>query len=88
MLNRKSQKSAWQRGFACGFVVCALSIFGELMAGCTSVKYVPCPTIPTYTKTDQEQLKAAIVAHPDPQVLRWIGDYIGLRDQVRSCQAH
>jgi len=55
------------------------------LTGCTSVRYVPCPTLVTYSKADQAALAAEIRAHPGPQTVRWIGDYIGLRDQVRAC---
>lgn len=53
---------------------------------CTSVRYVPCPTLVSYSKADQAALATEIRANPQPQTVRWIGDYIGLRDQVRACQ--
>lgn len=56
------------------------------LAGCSSVRYVPCPTIVPYTKVDQAALAAEIKANPQPQIVRWIGDYIGLRDQARACK--
>nr|WP_156475477.1 hypothetical protein [Gluconobacter thailandicus] len=55
------------------------------LAGCTSVRYAPCPTLVTYSVADQKALAAEIRAHPSPQVIRWIGDYIGYRDQARAC---
>ncbi|MBS1079085.1 hypothetical protein [Gluconobacter kondonii] len=55
------------------------------LTGCTSVHYVPCPTLVTYSKADQTALATEIKAHPQPQTVRWIEDYIGLRDQVRAC---
>jgi len=55
------------------------------LTGCTSVRYVPCPTLVTYSKADQTALATEIKAHPQPQTVRWIEDYIGLRDQVRAC---
>ena len=55
------------------------------LTGCTSVRYVPCPTLVTYSTADQQALSGEITAHPQPQTIRWIGDYIGLRDQVRAC---
>ncbi|KXV13926.1 hypothetical protein [Gluconobacter oxydans] len=55
------------------------------LTGCTSVRYVPCPTLVTYSKADQAALAAEIKARPQTQTVRWIGDYIGLRDQVRAC---
>ncbi|QQX91356.1 hypothetical protein IGS75_01555 [Gluconobacter sphaericus] len=55
------------------------------LTGCTSVHYVPCPTLVTYSSADQAALATEIKAHPQPQTVRWIGDYIGLRDQVRAC---
>lgn len=63
------------------FVLLAVSL-----SGCTSVKYVPCPVLVTYTKQDQKALGAELQAHPSPQTIRVVGDYIGLRDQVRACQ--
>jgi len=56
------------------------------LSACTSVQYVPCPTLVTYSKEDQVALAAEIKANPKPATVRWIGDYIGLRDQVRACQ--
>ncbi|MBS1065945.1 hypothetical protein [Gluconobacter kondonii] len=56
-----------------------------VLTGCTSVRYVPCPTLVTYSKADQTALATEIKAHPQPQTVRWIEDYIGLRDQVRAC---
>lgn len=55
------------------------------LTGCTSVRYVPCPTLVTYSTAEQQALAGEITAHPQPQTIRWIGDYIGLRDQVRAC---
>ena len=55
------------------------------LTGCTSVRYVPCPTLVTYSTAEQQALASEISAHPQPQTIRWIGDYIGLRDQVRAC---
>ena len=55
------------------------------LTGCTSVRYVPCPTLVTYSAADQKALATEIRANPQPQTVRWIGDYIGLRDQVRAC---
>ena len=55
------------------------------LTGCTSVHYVPCPTLVEYSKADQAVLATEIKEHPQPQTVRWIGDYIGLRDQVRAC---
>ncbi|MBR0560020.1 hypothetical protein [Neokomagataea anthophila] len=60
---------------------------GALLAlsSCASVHYVPCPTLTTYSKVDQKALAAELRLHPAPQTVRWVGDYIGLRDQVRAC---
>lgn len=57
-----------------------------ILTSCTSVHYVPCPTIVAYTNTDQITLEKEINHNPQPQVIRWIGDYIGLRDQIRACR--
>lgn len=62
-----------------GLLLCAA------LTGCTSVRYVPCPTLVTYSTIDQQALAGEISAHPQLQTIRWIGDYIGLRDQVRAC---
>ncbi|MCW2264168.1 hypothetical protein M2305_000115 [Gluconobacter cerinus] len=62
------------------WLVLALSL-----TGCTSVRYVPCPTLVTYSAADQKALATEIRAHPSPQVIRWISDYIGYRDQARAC---
>lgn len=59
---------------------------GLVLTSCTSVRYVPCPTLVAYSNTDQMELANEINANPRPQVMRWIGDYIGLRDQVRACR--
>ncbi|GAB6854481.1 hypothetical protein [Asaia astilbis] len=56
------------------------------LSSCSSVQYVPCPVLVTYSKADQAALAAEIKANPNPETVRWIGDYIGLRDQVRACQ--
>jgi len=56
------------------------------LSACSSVQYVPCPTLVNYSKADQVALAAEIKAAPKPETVRWIGDYIGLRDQVRACQ--
>lgn len=64
-----------------------IALIGLLgLSACSSVQYVPCPTLVTYTKADQAALAAEIKASPVPETVRWIGDYIGLRDQVRACQ--
>ncbi|GAB6854088.1 hypothetical protein [Asaia astilbis] len=64
--------------------VALVAILG--LSACTSVQYVPCPTLVTYSKADQAALAAEIKASPKRETVRWIGDYIGLRDQVRACQ--
>ncbi len=55
------------------------------LTGCASVRYVPCPTLVTYAAADQKALATEIRTNPQPETVRWIGDYIGLRDQVRAC---
>lgn len=61
-------------------------VLGLALTSCTSVQYVPCPTLISYSNTDQRELAGEIRNDPHPQVVRWIGDYIGLRDQVRACR--
>ncbi|WP_229315987.1 hypothetical protein [Gluconobacter wancherniae] len=46
---------------------------------------MPCPTLVTYSAADQKALATEIRARPQSQTIRWLGDYIGLRDQVRAC---
>ena len=60
-------------------------VFALALTGCTSVRYVPCPTLVTYSAADQKALATEIRENPQPQTVRWLGDYIGLRDQVRAC---
>lgn len=60
-------------------------VLGLALTSCTSVRYVPCPTIVAYSNFDQMELANEINDNPSPQVVRWIGDYIGLRDQIRTC---
>lgn len=60
-------------------------VLGLALTSCTSVRYVPCPTIVSYSNADQKALASEIRESPHPQLVRWIGDYIGLRDQVRAC---
>lgn len=55
------------------------------LSGCTTVKYVPCPVMPPYSKEDQAQLKKEVQEHPSATVIRVINDYIGVRDQIRVC---
>ena len=63
----------------------AWGLLALTLTGCTSVRYVPCPTLVTYSAADQKALAGEITARPQAQTIRWIGDYIGLRDQVRAC---
>lgn len=60
-------------------------VLGLVLTSCTSVRYVPCPTIVSYSNADQKELVKEIQGDTQIQVIRWIGDYIGLRDQVRAC---
>ncbi|MCW2266309.1 hypothetical protein M2305_002256 [Gluconobacter cerinus] len=61
-------------------------VLGLALTSCTSARYEPCPTLVSYSNTDQKELASEIRKSPQPQIIRWIGDYIGLRDQVRVCQ--
>lgn len=58
---------------------------GLALAGCARVVPAPCPTLVPYSKADQSALAAELRVHPQPETARWIGDYVGLRDQVRAC---
>lgn len=61
------------------------------LSACTPVQHVPCPSLVAYTKEDQAALAAEIKAISKletvnwVEIVRWLGDYIGLRDQVRAC---
>ncbi|QHI96139.1 hypothetical protein GT348_07740 [Aristophania vespae] len=46
-----------------------------------------CPILVDYSPTDQQALAKELLQLPDhSHIVRWLGDYIGLRDQVKSCQ--
>lgn len=60
-------------------------VLGITLTSCTSARYVPCPTLVSYSAADQKELASEIRKSPQTQMMRWIGDYIGLRDQVRAC---
>ncbi|QDH17383.1 hypothetical protein [Swingsia samuiensis] len=62
-------------------------ILALTLTSCTSVQYVPCPVLVHYTKDDQARLASEIQKSPQPETMRWLGDYVGLRDQVRACSA-
>lgn len=68
----------------------ALALAAPLLSGCESVRYkTVCHTLVTYSLTDQTQLAQELAA--DPQAVmthRVVRDYVGLRDQVRACQAN
>lgn len=66
----------------------ALALIAPLLSGCESVRYkTVCPTLVTYSLTDQTQLAQELVAAPQATVThRVVRDYVGLRDQVRACQ--
>lgn len=68
--------------------IAALAVLALAVSGCATPVLRPvCPTLKTYSKADQTALKAELDAHPDtPETHRWIGDYIGTRDQIRACQ--
>ncbi|UMM63080.1 hypothetical protein [Aristophania vespae] len=61
---------------------------GLSLGACSSPHLQPvCPTLVPYSQADQQALTAELLQPGDrPQTVRWIGDYIGLRDQVRQCQ--
>lgn len=62
-------------------------VLGLALTSCTSIRYVACPTLVSYPDADQKELESEIRKSPQPQLMRWIGDYIGLRDQVRACRS-
>ncbi|MDN7351773.1 hypothetical protein [Acetobacter senegalensis] len=66
----------------------ALALVAPLLSGCESVRYkTVCPTLVTYSLTDQTQLAQELVAAPSATMTRRVvRDYVGLRDQVRACQ--
>ncbi|UMM63084.1 hypothetical protein [Aristophania vespae] len=61
---------------------------GLSLGACSSPHLQPvCPTLVTYSKVDQQTLATELRQTPEhTQTIRWISDYIGLRDQVRECQ--
>lgn len=61
---------------------------GLLLGACSTSHLKPvCPTLVDYSPADQNALSAELLQPGErPQTIRWIGDYIGLRDQVRTCQ--
>lgn len=67
----------------------AMALVAPLLSGCQSVRYkTVCPTLVMYSQTDQTLLAQELVATPQAITThRVVRDYVGLRDQVRSCQA-
>ena len=61
-------------------------VLGLALTSCTSAYYAPCPTIVSYSDADQKELARDIQKNSQHQVVRWIGDYIGLREQIRACR--
>ncbi|UMM63149.1 hypothetical protein [Aristophania vespae] len=59
-----------------------------LLAACSTPRFRPiCPTLVEYSQTDQQALATELLQPAKhTQIVRWISDYIGLRDQVRACQ--
>lgn len=66
-------------GLLCGGVVLALS-------GCAKPVRVLCPSLVTYSATDEGTLRTELASAPLPMTHRFMRDYGGLRDQVRACE--
>jgi hypothetical protein len=65
----------------CGFIMLAV------VAGCSHVPVAVCPPLKTYTPEFNQRLASELEAMPaDSATVEAIGDYIGLRDQIRACQ--
>jgi hypothetical protein len=61
--------------------------FYLLLAACSSVPVAVCPPLKTYTPEFNQRLAGELEAMPaDSATIEAIGDYIGLRDQIRACQ--
>ena len=59
-----------------------------LLTACAGAPVAVCPSLKTYTPEFNQRLAAEVDAlSADSATVEAIGDYIGLRDQVRACQA-
>lgn len=64
----------------------ALALLAFGLSGCSSPVRVLCPSLVTYSATDQTTLRGELASAPLPMTHRFMRDYGGLRDQVRACQ--
>jgi hypothetical protein len=63
-------------------ILAALSI-----TACSHVPVAVCPPLKTYTPEFNQRLASELESMPaDSATVEAIGDYIGLRDQIRACQ--
>lgn len=58
----------------------------SLLTSCSQV-ISSCPQLVEYSKEDRTALQVELASvRPDGQIVRFLSDYTGLRDQVRACQ--
>jgi hypothetical protein len=57
------------------------------LTACSHVPVAVCPPLKTYDEAFNQRLAGELEAMPaDSATVEAIGDYIGLRDQIRACQ--
>lgn len=63
-------------------------VMAAALSACADRSLKPvCPTLITYPASEQKALAAELGREQgNPETMRWIEDYIGLRDQVQACQ--
>lgn len=64
----------------------ALGISLVALSGCSRPVRVLCPSLVTYSATDESTLRTELASAALPTTHRFMRDYGGLRDQVRACQ--
>ncbi|MFT8896757.1 MAG: hypothetical protein ABF968_07310 [Acetobacter sp.] len=65
----------------------ALGVSLVALSGCSRPVRVLCPSLVTYSATDESTLRTELASAPRPTTHRFMRDYGGLRDQVRACEA-
>ncbi|NHO33318.1 hypothetical protein [Acetobacter fallax] len=69
-----------------GALIVAIALV-SLMCGCTRPVKLICPSLMTYSASDESTLRQELASAALPETHRFVRDYGGLRDQVRACQA-
>lgn len=64
----------------------ALTLLAFGLSGCSRPVRVLCPSLLTYSATDESTLRTELASAPLPMTHRFMRDYGGLRDQVRACE--